>query len=108
MSDNIPTPLASGATDHGGPNGIPPSSQSPASDAAMIAQDVANKYPNQAPAVLTSGTPQMPTLAPQGPAGMLRTPRLPRLHPQLPRLRMRCIKVCTSGHFQFLRHLPVT
>ena len=68
MSDNIPTPLASGATDHGGPNGIPPSSQSPASDAAMIAQDVANKYPNQAPAVLTSGTPQMPTLAPQGPA----------------------------------------
>ncbi len=66
----IETPLASGATDRGGPGGIPPSPSSapaparPASDAAMVAQDVANKYPNAAPASLTSGTPQIPGAPP--------------------------------------------
>ncbi len=63
---NIPVPSTNG-TAQGGPNGTPPVQVTqPASDAAMIAQDVANKYPNQAPAALTSGTPQMPTQAPQG------------------------------------------
>ena len=59
----IETPLTNG-TAQGGPNGTPPVQAAPVSEtpnlSTAVAQDIANKYPNAAPASLTSGTPQMP------------------------------------------------
>ncbi len=70
----IPTPLTSGATDQGGPGGIPPSPQpqpaaaQPASDAQMIAQG-AQVTSHGMPAVIPGSTPtptQASTVAQSG------------------------------------------
>ena len=72
----IETPVASGSNQPT-PSGVPASTNIPPAPATQpapaeqpnastaVAQDIANKYPNQAPAALTSGTPQIPVTVAQ-------------------------------------------
>src|SRR5208282_1369412 len=85
----IETPVASGSNQPT-PSGVPASTNIPPAPATQpapaeqpnastaVAQDIANKYPNQAPAALTSGTPQIPvTVAGQPAAAQPAAPTTP-------------------------------